>query len=154
MDAKLGFWSWALLNMGLVVALGGRGWVAIRANRVAEHRRSMLTACALVGIFLLAYLAKRALLGGEDRATWTAGARLNLYVHETFIAGMLIAGGSALALGRRLERTRRATGAPGDPEAPEALRRRHRNAGRIALVCVALGFATACGILGGMLARA
>jgi uncharacterized membrane protein YozB (DUF420 family) len=154
MDAKLWFWSWALLNMALVVAFGARGLRAIRANRVAEHRRSMLTACALVGVFLLAYLAKRALIGGEDRAAWSPAARLTLYVHESFIAGMLIAGGSALALGRRLARTRRVTGAASDPLAPEAALRRHRLAGRIALGCVALGFATACGILGGMLARA
>ncbi len=153
MDAKLLFWCWALFNMGLVLALCGRGLLAIRANRVAEHRRSMLAACALVGVFLVAYLAKRALLGGESKETWSSAARVNLYVHESFIAGLLIAGGTALALGRRLARTRRVSGAPGDPPATPAMLRRHRLAGRIAFACVALGFATACGILGGMLAR-
>lgn len=153
MDANLAFWCWALANMGLVVWLCARGWRAIRANQVDVHRRAMTWAGFWVGTFLVAYVAKRILLGGEDLAVWSRAARTNLYLHESFVAGMLIAGGVALALGRRLARTRRVTRDPNDAPAPPSTVSRHRLAGRIALVCAALGFVTACGILGGMLAR-
>jgi hypothetical protein len=106
-----------------------------------------------IAAFLAAYLTKLALLGGEDVAAWSAAARANLYVHEAFVATMLVAGLAAFALGRRLARTRRVTHSASDPAAaPDALAR-HRLAGRIALAGCAFGFATACGILGGMLAR-
>jgi uncharacterized membrane protein YozB (DUF420 family) len=154
MDSKLAFWCWALANMGLVVGFGVRGMRAIRANRVAQHRRSMAWAGFFVVAFLLAYVVKRLVLGGEDLGAWTQTARVNLYVHETFVLTMLLAGSAAFVLGRRLAATRRVTQNAGDPlPAPEALAR-HRLAGRVALVCALLGFLTACGILGGMLARA
>jgi len=154
MDSKLIFWCWALANMGLVVGFGVRGMRAIRANRVEQHRRSMVLASFFVVAFLVAYVVKRLVLGGEDLGTWTRAARLNLYVHEALVVTMLLAGGTAFALGRRLAATRRVTQSPGDPLAPRETLARHRLAGRVALTCALLGFATACGILGGMLARA
>ena len=154
MNAKLVFWCWALANMAIVVVQCTRGWLAIRANRVEEHRRAMLAAAFWVGAFLVAYVVKRVLLGAEDLSVWSSAARTNLYVHESLVAGLLIAGTTAFALGRRLARTRRVTKEPSDPPAAPESMRRHRLAGRIAMVCAALGFATACGILAGMLARA
>ena len=154
MDAKLIFWCWALANMALVLALGVRGARAIRANRVDEHRRAMTWAGFFVIAFLLAYVAKRALLGREDLSVWSAGARANLYVHEAFVAAMLLAGGAAFAWGRRLARTRRATGNAADPPASRAALARHRLAGRVALVGALFGFLTASGVLAGMLLRA
>ncbi len=153
MNAKLAFWFWALANMGLVLVLAARGWLAIRAGRVDVHRRSMLAAGFWVVAFLLAYLAQRALLGGEHTELWSSASRANLYVHEAFVGSMLVAGATAFAIGRKLARTRRVTGAAADPPAAPPTLSRHRLAGRVALVCAALGFATACGILGGMLAR-
>ena len=153
MEPKLLFWCWALANMGLVLTQCARGWRAIRANRIDDHRRAMSWAGFWVVAFLVGYVAKRVLLGAEDLGAWSSAARTNLYVHETFVAGMLVAGGTALVLGRRLARTRRVTRAAADPLAAPAAISRHRLAGRIALVCAAFGFATACGILGGMLAR-
>jgi uncharacterized membrane protein YozB (DUF420 family) len=154
MTPKLLFWCWALANMALVLALGVRGLRAIRANRVAEHRRAMAWAGFWIVAFLVAYLAKVAALGGEDTATWPVAARTNLYVHEGFVATMLIAGGIAFALGRRLARTRRVTQNASDPLAPREALSRHRLAGRVALGAAVFGFLTACGILVGMLGRA
>jgi uncharacterized membrane protein YozB (DUF420 family) len=154
MDAKLLFWCWALANMGLVLGLGVRGARAIRANQVEEHRRSMRWAGLLVVAFLVAYVAKRLLLGGEDLAAWSRAARANLYVHESFVALMLLAGSAALALGAKLAKTRRVTQRADDPPAPRETISRHRLAGRLALVGALFGFLTACGILAGMLARA
>lgn len=153
MNPKLLFWCWALVNMALVLGLGVRGWRAIRANRVEDHRRAMTWAGVWIAAFLVAYLVKVALLGGEAVDMWPGGARANLYVHEAFVASMLVTGGFALVLGRRIARTRRVTHEANDAAAEPELLSRHRLAGRVALVCAAFGFATACGILGGMLAR-
>jgi hypothetical protein len=153
MDAKLWFWTGALVNMGLIAVLAWRGVLEIRAGRVQAHHRSMTAAGALVVLFLAAYLVKRAVLGGEDLAAWSTAARTNLFVHESFVLVMLVAGGVAGWRGRGLARTRRVTGAEADPPAAAAALRAHRRAGWVAVVCVGLGLATACGILAGMLGR-
>lgn len=154
MDPKLWFWTLALANMAAVVALATRGVRAIRAGEVARHRRSMMAAGWLVVAFLGSFLVKSFALGPENLALWSAAARINLRVHESFVALMLVAGVSALVLGRRIARTRRVTGRDADPAPSPAQLRRHRRFGWSAVVASALGFATACGILAGMFARA
>lgn len=153
MDPKLWFWTLALLNMGAVVALVARGVRAVRAGDVARHRRSMLLSGGLIVAFLVSYVLKRGLLGGEDLEVWSAAARINLWVHESFVAVMLLAGGAALVLGRRLARTRRVTGRAEDPLPSAAALRRHRRFGWTAVVASLFGLVTACGILAGMFAR-
>jgi uncharacterized membrane protein YozB (DUF420 family) len=154
LDPKLTFWTLALLNMAAVVLLAGRGVRAIRAGEIPKHRRSMTAAGWLVVAFLAAYVVKRIVLGPEELALWTDGARLNLYVHESFVAWLLLGGGTTLVLGRRIAKTRRVTGRAEDPAASAAQLRRHRRFGWSAVVASALGFATACGILAGMFGRA
>ncbi|MEN8161032.1 MAG: DUF420 domain-containing protein [Myxococcota bacterium] len=153
MEPKLWFWTLALANMAAIVALAARGVRAVRAGDVARHRRSMLLAGGLVVAFLAAYVAKRLVLGGEDLAIWSPVARVNLWVHESFVALMLVAGAGALVLGRRLAATRRVSGRPEDPLPAPAALRRHRRFGWAAVVASGLGFATACGILAGMFTR-
>ncbi|MAE95774.1 MAG: hypothetical protein CL910_14045 [Deltaproteobacteria bacterium] len=154
MDPGTIFWSGALVNMGVIVALAARGVRQIRRDEVAAHRRSMLAASSLVALFLVAYVVKRLAIGAEDLSVWSAGQRMNLYVHESLVATMLIAGVVAFTLGRRLAGTRRVTGRDSDPRAEPAWLRRHRRAGWLAVAGSTLGFATACGILAGMLNRA
>lgn len=153
MDPKLWFWTLALANMAAVVALATRGVRAIRAGEIAKHRRSMTAAGWLVVAFLGSYLVKRFALGPEDLAVWSPAARINLWVHESFVAAMLIAGAGALLLGRRIARTRRVTGLTADPAPSPAQLRRHRRFGWAAVLASVLGFVTACGILAGMFAR-
>ncbi len=152
-DPRIVFWTGALANMALIVILALRGVRQIRRGEIAAHRRSMLTACVLVALFLGSYLLKRSVLGGEDLSVWSRPALVNLWVHESFVALMLVAGGTALVLGRRLARTRRVTGQAHDPPADPARIRRHRRAGWTAIVASFFGLATACGILAGMLTR-
>jgi uncharacterized membrane protein YozB (DUF420 family) len=152
-EPKLWFWTLALVNMAAVVALATRGVRAIRAGEVAKHRRSMTAAGWLVVAFLGSYLLKRFALGPEDLALWSSSARLNLWVHESFVAAMLLAGAAALVLGRRIARTRRVTGRDADPAPSPAELRRHRRFGWSAVLASGLGFVTACGILAGMFAR-
>jgi uncharacterized membrane protein YozB (DUF420 family) len=153
MDPKLLYWSLALANMAAVVAFAARGVRAVRAGDVAAHRRAMTLAGVLVATFLGSYVVKRLVLGPENLAVWSQAARVNLWVHESFVLVMLIAGGVAFTLGRRLARTRRVTGRAEDPAASAAAMRRHRRLGWVAVACSGLGLATACGILAGMFGR-
>jgi hypothetical protein len=81
------------------------------------------------------------------------GARINLYVHESFVTPV-DRGVTALVLGRRLARTRRVSGRAEDPAPTAQQLRRHRRFGWVGVVTSALGFLTACGILAGMFGRA
>ncbi len=154
MDAKLAFWTLALLNMAGVVAFAVRGVRAIRRNEVAVHHRSMLMAGGLIVLFLVSYLVKVATLGGENLALWSAAHRYNLYIHESFVVTMLLAGLTGLVLARRFTASRRVTGNPDDPPADPVAVRRHRLAGKLAVIASVMGFLTACGILAGMISRA
>ena len=154
MDGKLWFWTFALANMAAVVALAVHGVRAVRTGDVARHRRAMRTAALLVLVFLGSYLVKRVALGGEDLATWSAAARVNLWVHESFVLVMLLAGAGALFIGRGVARTRRVTGRSEDPLPAPATLRRHRRLGWAAVIAAGFGLLTACGILAGMFGRA
>jgi uncharacterized membrane protein YozB (DUF420 family) len=154
LDPKLLYWTFALANMVAVVALAARGVRAIRRNDVTLHRRSMIASGWLVAVFLGSYVVKRLVLGPEDLSVWSSGSRVNLWVHESFVLTMLLAGGTALVLGRRIARTRRVSLRSEDPPADPQLMHRHRRFGWVAVVCSAFGLLTACGILAGMFARA
>lgn len=153
MDPKLAFWCAALVNLGALLACAATGVRAIRRGDVRTHHRRMLTSAALVGLFLVSYVVKVALLGREDRSLWSALDRGVLYLHETCIAAMLGGGGyaawRALAFRARLGPE---LALPRDGVLPG--RRVHRRAGWIALVGAALAFVTAGGVLAGMFGRA
>ena len=154
MDPKLLYWTLALANMAAVVGFAALGVRAVRRGELARHRRCMTTAAWLVAAFLVSYLAKRFWAGSENLALWSPAARVNLYVHESFVATMLIAGAAALLLGRRIARTRRFSGRAEDPAPTPAQLRRHRRFGWVAVVASTLGLLTAYGILAGMFERA
>ena len=154
MDPKLLYWSLALVNMVAVVGFAATGVRAVRRGELTRHRRCMTTAAWLVGAFLLSFLGKRFWTGPEELALWSSAARLNLYVHESFVTTMLLAGAGALLLGRRIARTRRVTGRAEDPAPSAAQLRRHRRFGWVAIVAATLGLLTAYGVLAGMFERA
>jgi uncharacterized membrane protein YozB (DUF420 family) len=152
LDLRLAFWTGALVNMGALVAFAIGGVRAIRRRDVASHRRRMLAAAALVGVFLASYALKVLLAGRESRAGWSAFDVTVLRAHETCVAVMLVAGAVALAQARRLGL--RARFEPGfDAASRSAGMRLHRRAGWIALVAAAAGLATAALVLAGMYAR-
>jgi uncharacterized membrane protein YozB (DUF420 family) len=154
MDPKLIFWTVALANMGLVLGLAVVGVRQRRRGDVRRHRRSMLLAGALVGLFLLGYVLKLVFLGREALHTWSHTAVWVLRVHELCIATMLLAGGMAAVRARRLACTRNASHEPCDPPAPHHVVWWHRRAGWVAVMAAALGFATAGLVLAGMYRRA
>ncbi|MEE3329701.1 MAG: DUF420 domain-containing protein [Myxococcota bacterium] len=154
MDAKLGFWCLALLNMSVLVTFIARGVMQIRRGEVAAHKRSMITATSLVGLFLVSYLLKASLLGKEDLSVWSEFHVWNLRIHESFVLMMLLAGGFAIWRASKMAGMRNVTKNREDPLAPETLVRLHTRAGWTAVVSAALGLATAAVVLAGMLGRA
>lgn len=154
MDPKVAFWTGALALMAAIVGVAIVGVRRRRRGDLAGHRRAMLTACALVGVFLVAYVAKVGVLGHEQLDAWSRRDRVLLRIHETFIAVMLLGGASAGARARRLGRTRNATLDPDDPPAPHGLARWHRRAGWVAVLAAAGGWVTALLLLIGMYQRA
>jgi uncharacterized membrane protein YozB (DUF420 family) len=153
-DAKLAYWTWALANLLAIVICAGIGVVRIRRGELRAHRRLMLTASALVGLFLASYVLKLQLLGREPLELWSAAQVTMLRIHELFVGLMLL--GGALA-GHRAWRMRASLrGASTLPAATERGRDRrfHRRAGRAAVVAAVFGFLTAGVVLYGMYERA
>ena len=154
MNPKLVYWTLALANLAIIVTCGTRGIRAIRRGEVRTHLRMMLTASALVALFLVSYVAKVTWLGKEDRTGWTAFDHAILGVHELCVSAMLLAGGVALYRAWRFSARLR----PGwtIPLERDALpgRDQHRRAGSIAKWGGALAFVTAIGVWAGMLLRA
>ena len=153
MDPKVIFWTGALALMAAVVVAALVGVLRRRRGDVAGHRRAMLAACALVGVFLVAYLGKVFVLGHEQLSQWSPRDRLVLRIHEVFIAAMLAGGAVAGSRARRLRLTRNATLDPGDSPAPHGLARWHRRAGWVAVLAAAGGWITALLLLIGMYQR-
>jgi uncharacterized membrane protein YozB (DUF420 family) len=152
-DAGVLYWTGAFANMLVVAGLAVHGVRCARRRELQRHARAMRGAALLVGLFLLSYVAKVALLGREARDRWSPQALGTLRFHELCVFAMLIAGALALTLGTRLRRTRLFTADADDPPAAVALRRRHRLAGRVALAGALLGAASAGLVLAGMYAR-
>ena len=154
MDPRLAYWTFALLDLVAVVGFAAAGVAAVRRGDVLRHRKRMLAAAALVGVFLLSYLVKLALIGREDLASWEPASIWMLRIHELWVFFMLIAGGVAGTRALRLRRTRNFTRNPQDPPAPAALLRWHRGAGKTAVCAAALALGFAGLVLAGMYRRA
>jgi uncharacterized membrane protein YozB (DUF420 family) len=137
-----------------VVGFAAAGIAALRRGDVLRHHRRMLTAAALVGVFLLSYLVKIAVIGREDRASWGMLSIWVLRIHELCVLTMLVAGAVAGTRAVRLLRTRNATRDPRDPPAPVELVRWHRGAGKTAVCAAVLALGLAGLILAGMYRRA
>ncbi len=150
-DAKVAYWTGALVNMGAAVALAALGVRRIRAGEIARHRRLMLAAGVLVVGFLISYLAKVALLGREALETWEPRFVHVLRFHELCVAFMVLGGGTALVLavtGRFAQLC-----AVSDPARRTRRVRIHRIAGWTAVVASVLGVVSAGYVLYGMYAR-
>jgi uncharacterized membrane protein YozB (DUF420 family) len=153
-DAKLAFWTLAFANMLLAAALAVRGVLLARRGEWRRHARCMRAAVFFVALFLAGYVVKVAVLGREALATWSPLAVHVLRFHELCVAAMLLAGGAALVVSRRLAASRLLDPSGVAPDAPPRVRRLHRRLGRTAVTGAVLGAATAALVLAGMYARA
>jgi uncharacterized membrane protein YozB (DUF420 family) len=154
LDPKVLYWTGAFVNLVVIAALAVRGVRLAKAGEYARHARAMTAAAILVGAFLLSYALKLLFLGREAPGTWGTNAVWILRIHELCVLVMLIGGITALVLSRRLRGTVLFTRAAKDPAAPPALTKRHRIAGRSAVIGALLGATTAALVLTGMYARA
>lgn len=127
--------------MALLVGTALRGRRAILRGDTQQHRRLMHWAALFVVIFLLSYVAKVLFLGKEDLAQWSPGDRWVLYIHETFVLIMILAGAWARFWARRF---------PGWKTAQAG---RHRWVGRIAILAGLFGWGTALWVFAGMVRR-
>jgi len=142
-DAKVAYWTAALLNMAAAFGCALVGLRRIRRGEVAGHQRAMKTAALLVVLFLISYLLKVEALGRERLDLWER-------MHETFVGAMVVAGALALGLASGLGLLAIGRAAP----ARRSLGARvHRAAGWTAIASCALGVATAAYVLYGMYAR-
>jgi len=153
MDARVLYWTGALLDLLLVALFAVNGVRQINRGDVKRHRGSMGVAAALVLAFLVSYVFKLAIFGREDLASWASRDVWVLRVHETCVAAMLLGGTLAGSLGFRMRHSRSVTRDPEDPMAPQSLRRWHRRAGWTAVVGAISGFVTAGWVLVGMYLR-
>ncbi len=154
MDPRLAYWTFAFIDLCGVVGFAAAGVVALRRGDVTRHRRRMLTAAALVGLFVLSYLCKLALLGREDLASWEVESIWVLRIHELCVFAMLMGGAVAGSRALRLRHTRNATRNPKDPPASSSLVRWHRRAGWTAVSAAVLALGFALLVLAGMYRRA
>jgi hypothetical protein len=154
MDPRLAYWTFALLDLTAVVGFAAAGVAALRRGDVPRHHRRMLTAAALVGLFLVSYLCKLALIGREDLGSWGTRSIWVLRLHELCVLTMFVAGTIAGTRAMRLRRTRNATRDPRDPPAPAELVRWHRGAGKTAVCAALLALGFAGLVLAGMYRRA
>ncbi len=144
MDAKLTFWTYALILMTAMITMGLVGWRQIRRNDIRRHRRSMQIAIALFFTFIASYLLKLRFLGREDFDRWSAADITVLRIHETFVLLLFLCGLAARWLAHRMETS---------TANRQVIARRHRLAGRTALISGILALLTAGVVLLSMFRR-
>lgn len=151
-EAKVLYWTGALLNILVVGGFAYAGVAEIRRRHgIRRHRRLMLTSASLVALFLASYAVKLALLGREALETWERPFLYTLWFHESCIFVTLVAGGTALYLAWRERFLRMASDGAWEP-GPRVLRL-HRRAGWTAVTGATLAIASAGATLAGMYLR-
>lgn len=153
MDAKVLYWTGALVNMAVLCGFAVAGVRQVRRGEVARHQRSMRIAASLVVAFLVSYVLKLMMLGSEDLSLWSAAARNALHFHELCVLFMVVCGVAALLLGRSLRITSAVSDEPGSPDADPQRLLRHRRLGRTAVFAAWLGLLSAATVLIGMYQR-
>jgi hypothetical protein len=153
MDPKFVYWTFAFINMGLVVGAAFYGLAQLRVGKPSRHRTMMIVATCLVFGFVVSYGLKLFFLGREDLLVWSNAAIWVLRFHETCVLSMVIGGGLGLHWGRQLRETRSFSLASADPLPDSALVLKHHRAGQVALAGASLGFVSAGLVLVGMYAR-
>jgi len=136
MDPKLVYWTAAMANFFVLAVVARLGWLQAKQGDITAHKRSMVISICLVLGFLVSYGLKLAFLGREDMMVWSdASVRV------------------ALRRALQLKPTRIVTGNDADPSPDADVLTKHRRAGRVALIAMAAGAATAAVVLAGMYSR-
>jgi uncharacterized membrane protein YozB (DUF420 family) len=150
MDPKLLFWTGALVNMWLIVAIACSGIAKVRSGDEGCHQRRMLSAGSLVVLFVLAYGLKLLFLGREDLDQWQEWAVILLRIHEVFVFGMIVGGTRAASLMCKVRKLEAQTPEDG---AIQVLRVTHGKTGKFTFVSCLGAAITASGVLLSMFLR-
>jgi len=145
MSPNLIFWFYvyALTVTALIIAF--TGVARIRKGDAIGHSKRMNLAIYLILFFVASYVVKLLVLGREDKSNWESWHFLVLYVHEFFIACMLISGSYTRYLAAKFKHTIEAAAPLNDLDAKR--RRRHRLTGKICLGATSMAIVTASMIL-------
>jgi len=153
MDPKALYWALAVVNFGALTVIAITGVRQAQHGELARHRRSMITAAVLVGVFLVSYVLKINFLGREALGTWPARDVWILRFHELCVLAMILGGGVAFFRSRALRRSRRFTFDASDPQPESRDLNQHRLAGRIAVGGAVFGVLSAALVWLGMWSR-
>lgn len=147
---NLMFWVYAYILTLSAIIFAIRGWRSVKNKDYATHQSMMGVAINLILFFVVSYVVKVLVLGREDRTNWSNFYLYTLYIHETFIALMLVTG----AWARRLAYLFKASiGADQLSEVQQAQRKRHAQLGKACILSALCGLFTATIILVGMASR-
>ena len=150
-DAKVAYWTAALVNMVAAVAIASMGVRRVRAGEVAGHASRMKLASLLVVGFVVSYALKLLVLGRERLDLWEPQYRNVLRFHELCVLVMVLAGARALWLASRRKLANTTPLERRESRASDV--RAHKLAGWTALTASALGAVTAGYVLYGMYER-
>ena len=147
MTANLMYWLFAYVLTLVAFLIGLNGVSHIRRGDWQAHRKRMVASCNLILFFVASYVVKVLVLGREDKSDWSTFYLVVLYIHESFIACMLIFGVLARIRAAKLQLK--------TPDGSDAIvRKKHGNAGKMCLLFCALGILTATVVVFGMFERA
>lgn len=139
------FWgyAYALTLVALAIALQAVGLA--RKGHLAAHGKRMDIAILLILIFVASYVLKVIFLGREEKQNWETFHFVVLYIHESFIALMLIGGTVARVLASKFKQSVYGNQTPTALD----LKRRgtHRFFGKLCLVSTGMALVTASFIL-------
>jgi uncharacterized membrane protein YozB (DUF420 family) len=152
-DAKVLYWTGALVNMAVVVGSAGLGVWHVRAGRIPQHRRCMLLSASLVLAFVGSYAIKLAVLGREDLSVWADAYVQTLRFHETCVFLMVLGGAIALSRAWKMRNSRNVTSNEAAETAPASTLIFHRRSGWVAVAASIFGVVSAGVVLVGMYQR-
>jgi uncharacterized membrane protein YozB (DUF420 family) len=151
MDPKLLFWTGALANMWLIVAIACSGIAKVRSGDEVAHQRRMLTAASLVVLFVVAYAIKLIFLGREDLDQWQSWSVTLLRVHEFFVLCMIVGG---VCAGYFIRKVRQLEVHSPEEISIQVSRVAHAKAGKFTFLSVLGAAITATGVWVSMVLRA
>ena len=146
MNYNLAFWLYAYVLMMVVVYVAFKGVGHIKRGEQEAHMKKMVFACNILIFFVVSYVVKILVLGREDKVGWQTMDLVVLYVHETCIFIMLLAGTYARIQAARFK-DRPVS------EIPAAARKKHARSGKVAITAATLALFTASFVLYGMWRR-
>lgn len=144
MSPNLMFWIYAYALTIVALGIAFQGVARVRKGDEVGHAKKMNLAVLLILGFVGSYVLKVIFLGREPKTNWESLHFTVLYIHEFFIACMLLAGGYTRYLAGKFKTS---VGSSNPSAAMLALRKKHRAAGKFCLIATTMALFTATFVL-------